>query len=244
VRASQLNYKRLCSFVFPTAVILSACQQVSASDHLPTDPLTISNNIENYHQIIAVTNQTDTINQIGVAETKLNYAVTESTVFPDEAIAYGSRITKGSSSIPSKKRIYDNAQVAYQQVDNGEWEAAATVGAFFTSIEVIPYDRFVEMTQLFEEKGTISVDDNSYTISYSGVDADIQTELANILQQFPLSDTHYSANVVVDKADKRITDFHLVVEVTNQSSQQKTTQDIKASFSKYNSNIAREFIDK
>lgn len=235
-----MNYKRICSFVLPTVVILSACQQVSASDHLSTDSLTVSSNIENYHQIISLKNETESVNETGIPETNYTYSVTEATLFPEDTIGYGSRIEKGSALTPSKTSIYGSEEAAYQQVNSGEWFPSATVGPLYSTIEVYPYETFVKIATLFEQKGTVTETKDAYVISYYGIDEEIQRDVSEILQQFPSTGTTYDVVITLTKDNHYIQDVSFVTEVTNNEKNQTVTQEIKAAFSKHNVNVPKE----
>lgn len=230
-----MNYKRLLAFVIPSVITLSACQSVLATELSPNNTLAFAENIENYHQYISV--ETETKQNSNIIEN--TYTVTEATVFPEESLAYGSRINKDSGFNAFKTSIYAASDGAYQKKNNEEWSLAATPEPLFSTIVVYPYESFLKLTELFESEGSVLENKEDYVIYYSGYDEELNRELAEVMKQFPIAGTNYEAEIVLDKATKQIETIHLVSETKEDDSNRVVKQQFTALFSKYNYNTPR-----
>lgn len=229
-----MKCKRLLSLLLPTVVTLSACQQVMAMDHLPEEAVTIAQDVDSYHQVITIRNETETKNETGAIQKEELYSITEATLFPEESLAYGSRITKKTGIDPTKIRIYGSKEGAFQQKDNGEWEASATAEPLLASLEVLPYDSFIQLTKIFAQKGTITESNGIYTITYTGSDMEINQKISSLLQQFPSSHTVYQVTITVNKEDHHLLSFSLLTDERQANGQREVTHEINSLFSKYN----------
>lgn len=227
-----MNIKRLLFVILPSAVILSACQRAFATDIQSETTLTAAENIENYHQVITI--ETETLTEENVI--KSTYAITEATIFPDEALAYGQRITKGGNRDAYKTSIYASNEGAFQKENSQEWAASATPDPLFSSISVYPYETFTALVTLFESRGTVIASDDTYTVTYSGYDETLNRELSALIQQFPISGTKYDVTITLDKETDFITAIQLQSETGATAGKRATTQSLTAQFSKYNIN--------
>lgn len=229
-----MNYKRLLAFVIPSVVTLSACQSVLATELVPNN-LTTAENIENYHQYISI--ETETKQNSDTIEN--TYTVTEATIFPNESLAYGSRINKNSGSEAFKTSIYTAIDGAYQKKNNEEWFLAATPEPLFSTIVVYPYESFLKLTELFESKGNVLEEKEDYIIHYNGYDEELNRELAAIMKQFPNASTSYDVEIILDKTTKQIETITLISETREDDNNRVVTQHLTALFSKYNHNTPR-----
>ncbi|WP_373711292.1 DUF6612 family protein [Jeotgalibaca porci] len=227
-----MNIKRLLFVILPSAVILSACQRAFATDIQSEVTLTAAENIENYHQVITI--ETETLTEENTTES--TYAITEATIFPDEALAYGQRITKGGSRDAYKTSIYASNDGAFQKENSEEWIASATPDPLFSSISVYPYETFTALVALFESKGTVVSSDDTYTVTYSGYDETLNRELSALVQQFPISGTKYDVTITLDKETDFITVIQLQSHTGSTAGKRAITQNLTAQFSKYNIN--------
>lgn len=224
-----MKCKRLLSFLLPTAVLLSGCQQVLAADHLSENSLMLSRDVKSYHQTVSLQTEIEST----ISEKEVFYSITEATLFPEESFAYGSRITKDKDITPSKLNLYGSKKEgAFLQKDNGEWIPSATVEPIFTSLEIYPYQTFVELSEIFAEKGSWIESGEEFKIDYSGVDIDINQKVATLLGELPISKTHYHVSISLNKNSHRLTSLSYQTEVEYE--QKKVTQELEISFSNYN----------
>lgn len=224
--------KRFLFMILPAAVTLSACQRAFATDIQSDMALTANQNFENYHQVVTI--ETEILNENNTIEN--SYAITEATIFPEEAIAYGQKINKGTNIESFKTSIYASDEGAYQKKNNEEWVAAATPDPLFSAISVFPYETFASLVTLFENNGTVVATDDTYTITYSGYNEDLNRELSALIQQFPVSGTKYDATIVLDKETRYITSIQLTSETASTTGKRQTNQRMTAQFAKYNLN--------
>lgn len=230
-----LKCKRLLSLVLPTAVILSACQRVSATEIYPADALEIVNDVESYHQIVTLKNETITEQ----TET-YSYSATEATIFPEDALAYGSRIVKGTNIQPKKTSMYSSQEGAYQKDDQSAWQPQGTTEPVFASLTVYPYHTFVQLAEIFTEKGTVTELEEKFEVTFSGIDAAVSQEVGLLLGKFPIAHTSYDVEIIVDKETKRMDSISVSMEVEQADGNRTTTEEITSYFSKYNHNLPKE----
>ncbi|MDE1548590.1 DUF6612 family protein [Jeotgalibaca caeni] len=232
-----MKCKRLLTLVLPTAVILSACQRVLATDFQPSSTVALSNDVENYHQIVTVKAET-TLDQ---NETAVSYTATEATLFLDETIGYGSRITKGTDISSHKVNMYSSPSRAYQQTNQEDWQPVATTSPLFSSLEVYPYETFLEMAEIFIQNGTVAESEEEFLITYSGKDEALNREIAAALEKMPAANTSYEVSLSVDKESQHLTSFSLITETEQADGNRIVTQELTSSFSKYNQNTPKPF---
>lgn len=229
-----LNYKRLLSLVLPTAVILSACQRVSATELLPENTFQIVNDVENYHQVVTIKNETNT-NE----EESFTYSATEATLFPADALAYGSSISKGTNIPSVKTNVYSNKDGAYQKTNQSDWLPAATTGPLYASLEIYPYQTFIKIAEAFTEKGIVTEGNSDYTVTYSGIDSALNQEVSALLGKHPNAQTHYDVTVTVDKETNRLESLSLKTEVTHGDGDKVVMTEMTSHFSKYNYHVPK-----
>lgn len=225
-----MKSKRFLALVLPVTILLSACQNVFATDSEPNVALTVSNDVENYHQIVTVKNETNSNEQV-----KTTYSATEAVLFPDQAIAYGSRIFKGTDMVSFKTSIFSSPDAAYEKTNQADWQAATTTGPLFSTLEVYPYASFLAMSEVFMEKGNLTTFEDHFEILYEGADSEVNRAISETLNKFPLANTVFDAKISVDKDSQRITSFSLTIKTDRQ------TQVINGHFSKYNQQTAKTF---
>lgn len=227
-----MNIKRFLFIILPTAVILSACQRAFATDIQSETTFAAAKTIENYHQVITIETQTlsdsDTIDE--------TYAITEATIFPDESLAYGQRINKGSGIEAYKTSIYASHDGSFEKKNSEDWVPSATPDPLFSSISVYPYETFTQLVALFESRGTVVASDHEYIITYSGYDEDLNRELSALIQQMPISGTKYDVTITLDSETDFITSIQLQSETAAAKGKLPTVQKLTAQFSKYNLN--------
>ena len=224
-----MKCKRLLSLLLPTAVLLSGCQQVLATDLPHEDSIVISQDIESYHQTVIL--QTETEDEDKVENL---YSITEATLLPKDSLAYGSRIDKDDGITPTKQNICGSSKGAFIQKDNNEWIPAATLDPLISSLEIYPYKTFVELSKIFAEKGTYIESEEEYKIVYSGIDTEMNQQVSDLLEQFPISNTHYDVSISLDKNDFRLSSFSLLKKVQAANGQKSVTQKLTSIFTKYN----------
>lgn len=232
---SDLSIRRFLFVIVPAAVTLSACQRALATDIQSETALTASQDFENYHQVISV--ETETLTKENTIES--TYAITEATIFPEENLAYGQRVNKGTNLEAYKTSIYASDEGAYQKKNNDTWVASATPDPLFSSISVYPYETFVNLVTLFESKGTVAETDKEYIITYSGYDEALNRELSDLVQQFPVTGTKYDVTITLDKKTDYITSVQMQSETASTTGKSTTNQNLSAHFSKYNLNEPR-----
>lgn len=198
--------------------------------------LAASQNIENYHQVITI--ETETLTETNTIDN--TYAITEATVFPAEGLAYGQRINKGTNLEAYKTTIYASDAGAFQKKDDAEWVASATPDPLFASIAVYPYETFAALATLFESKGSVVETNTEYVITYSGYDEALNRELADLVQQFPMTGTTYEATITLDKETEFITAIELHSETASGKGKRAIHQRLSAQFSRYNANEPRQ----
>lgn len=228
--ADKLKSKRFLLLVLPVTILLSACQSVFAIDSEPNVAVTVSNDVENYHQIVTVKNETNLNDEL-----KTTYSATEAVLFPDQAIAYGSRIFKGTDMASFKTSMFSSPDAAYEKTNQEDWQAATTTGPLFSNLEVYPYASFIDMSDVFIEKGELTSLDNHYAINYFGSDPEVNRAISEILNKFPVANTVYEASISIDKETQLMTSFSLIIKTDRQ------TQEIKSHFSKHNQQTPKIF---
>lgn len=230
-----MNIRRFLFIILPAAVTLSACQRAFATDIQSETPLTASQDFENYHQVITV--KTENLSEENTIES--TYAITEATIFPEENIAYGQRINKGTNIEAYKTSIYVSDEGAYQKKNSESWTASATTEPLFSSIAVYSYETFANLVALFESKGTVVESDKEYALTYSGYDEALNRELSALVHQFPVKGTKYDVTITLDKKTNFINSVEMQSETISNNGKRTTYQSLKAQFSKYNLNERR-----
>lgn len=239
--------KRSCKslFLLPvTALLLSGCQQVMASDHSTGEELVIHQEVENYQQVISLSQRMETEEAAETSTPPVSYTVTEATLFPKTGEGHGTRIIKKNETDPIKWDLYASQNAAYQQKNNGEWSRSATSDPTFATLEVFSYDTFTELAELFLAKGELSENRYEYIISYEGSDPELNTRIASLLNQFTGTDTAYEATITVDKEDRRVTSIDLCMKSQQPNNGETYCQEIEAAFHKFNSNTLPEVPEK
>lgn len=237
-----MKCKRLLSLLLPTAILLSGCQQVLATNHTSENILRVSRDVDSYHQTVTLKTEVKTTKETGVSEINELYSITEATLYPTDSIAYGTRIIKNNNSAPFILNMYGTNEIAFTQKNNEEWISSVTVDPIFTSIEIYPYETFVELSEIFAEKGTWIESDNEFLIDYSGVDPEINQKVSSLLKELPVSHTSYDVSISLNRSDHRLLTFSYTTEV--KQGQQTTTQEINSVFSNYNAVNKQDILKK
>lgn len=192
----------------------------------------ISRDVDSYHQTVTLKTEVQTTKETGISETEESYSITEATLYPTNSIAYGTHIIKNKDRTPVILNMYASKEIAFSQKNNKEWVSSATVEPVFTSIEIYPYETFIELSEIFAEKGTWIESDSDFLIDYSGVDSEINHRVSSLLEEFPVSHTYYDVSITLNRSDHRLVSFSYKTEV--KQGQQTTIQEINSVFSNYN----------
>lgn len=236
-----MKRSRKSLFLLPVAtLILSGCQQVMASDHSTGEGVAIHQEVENYQQVISLTQSLESNEATETSPAPISYTITEATLFPRAGEGHGTRIIKKNEAEPVKWDLYASQEGAYQQKNNGDWSHSATADPLFATLEVFTYDTFAELAELFLERGELTENRHEYTITYEGSNPDLDTRIASLLNQFSGAGTSYEATITVSKKDNRVTSLDLCMKKPSSEDGKVYCQEIKAAFQKFDSNTFPE----